>query len=400
MPVDTLTVPRTSAPLRWPVEPQTGGWYTDAEKQALLRVVEASLDWRHGWRGPEEEIFEAAFARRTSAAHAVAFNAGGTALEMVLHSLELTDGDEVVSCAVNFVGPHLAVIHQGGRLVLAEPDPLTLNLDPADVERVLSPRTRAILVTHWNGATADIQAFLDLAARNPHPQYGPPVVIVDAARACGATTPAGLPVGKEGWATVFSFERKKLMTTLGQGGMVTTDDEQLAEQLRRLRAYGGTGHWGTKQMLTGAQAAVGLVQLERLDEMLDARIGRAHRRSERLAGIGELTLPPTLHRREHVYYRYNLLVPDAWAGEGRYALMDRLAEQFGVGSMINDRPTYLSHALIRSRTEGQHCPRAEQLTGRLLCPILHPLITESEEEEICEAIRRSTEYLVVARPGT
>lgn len=320
----------------------------------------------------------------------MAFNSGGTALEMVLRYLRLAPGDEVVSCAINFVGPHIAVIGQGGTLVLAEPDPLTLNLDPADTERAVTPRTRAILVTHWNGATADLQPFLDLADRNPHPVHGPPVVIVDAARACGGRTATGARVGAEGWATVFSFESKKLMTTFGQGGMVTTNDETLAEPLRWLRTYGGREHWGTNQMMSKAQAAVGLVQLSRLDEMNTARIGRAHRRTRSLADVDELTLPPTLHERQHLYYRHSLLVPDGWAGAGRDELMNVLASQYGVGSIISDPPTYLGHRLIRDHTSGQHCPRADRLAARLLCPCLHPRMSPGDEAAICDAIRQAT----------
>ncbi|MEV7959062.1 DegT/DnrJ/EryC1/StrS family aminotransferase [Streptomyces sp. NPDC087532] len=392
MPTDATTVPRSRAPRRWPDDPPQGGWYTEAEQAALQEVLADSLSWQTGWRGNEHvAAFEDAFADKTRAQHAVAFNGGGPALEMILNCLDLQPGDEVVSCAMNFVGSHLPVIHQGGTLVLAEPDPLSLNLDPTDVEHRLSQRTRAILVTHWNGMAADLRPFLELAQRHPHPRYGPPAVIVDAARACGGTTPAGHPVGCEGWATIFSFETKKLMTTLGQGGMVTTNDPALAERLRRLRTYGGTEQWGTNQQLTKAQAAVGMVQLRRLDEMNAARITRAHERSSLLADTPHLTLPPTLSGGQHLYYRYNLLVPERWAGAGRTMLMEVLAEQYGLGSIINDRPTYLSHGYIRAHTQGQSCPRAELLASRLLCPCLHPQISAANEHEICNAIREATD---------
>ncbi|WP_446040140.1 DegT/DnrJ/EryC1/StrS family aminotransferase [Streptomyces sp. SID1121] len=391
MPTDLNTVPRSTAPLRWPVEPAQGGWYTDAEHGAAHQVFAESADWRTGWR-PEPYVsrFEEAFAAHAGAGFAVAFNSGGTALEMVLHDLQLAPGDEVISCALNFVGAHVAVIGQCGTLILAEPDPLSLNLDPSDTERVITPRTRVILLTHWNGMAADVRPFLDLAQRHPHPVHGPPLVIVDAARACGGTTPSGAPVGAEGWATIFSFETKKLMTTLGQGGMVTTNDPGLEERLRRLRTYGRSRHWGTNQLMTKAQAAVGLIQLARLDEMNDARIAQAHRRTTALADIPELTPPPVLHGRRHLYYRHNLLVPDTWAGAGRNDLMDVLAERYGLGSIVNDPPTYLGHDLVRHHTAGQRCPRAEQLAARLLCPCSHPQISRPEEEQINDAIRHAT----------
>nr|WP_251983048.1 DegT/DnrJ/EryC1/StrS family aminotransferase [Streptomyces violaceusniger] len=377
--------------MRWPVEPAQGGWYTNAEHEAAQKALTSSDDWRTGWKNTTTTAaFEDAFTSYTGAAFALTFNSGGTALEMLLRYLRLERGDEVVSCAINFVGPHLAVINQGGRLILAEPDPVTLNLDPVDTERVMSPRTRAILLTHWNGATADLRPFLDLANRHPHPVHGPPVVIVDAARACGGRTPSGMVVGAEGWATVFSFESKKLMTTFGQGGMVTTNDPALAERLRWMRTYGGREHWGTNQMLSKIQAAVGLVQLGRLDEMNAARIHRAHQRTKVLTGITELALPPALDDRTHVYYRHNLLVPTAWAGAGRDALMEMLAARHGVGSIVSDPPTYLGHQLIRAHTAGQDCPRAERLAARLLCPCLHPLMSETDEATVCDAIRATT----------
>jgi perosamine synthetase len=397
MPTNLTTVPRSVAALRWPVEPAQGGWYTEAEHEAVRKVLAESDDWRTGWKSAAyTDAFEASFTAHTGAGHAVAFNSGGTAMEMVLRYLKLEPGDEVISCAINFVGPHIAVIGQGGSLVLAELDPLTLNLDPADTERAISLRTRAILVTHWNGATADLRPFLDLAHRHPHPVHGPPVVIVDAARACGGRTPSGAIVGAEGWATVFSFESKKLMTTFGQGGMVTTNDQALAERLRWLRTYGGREHWGTNQMMSKAHAAVGLVQLLRLDEMNTARVARAHRRSRSLADVEELTLPPTLDGGRHLYYRHNLLVPESWADGGRDELMDVLASTYGVGSIISDPPTYLGHRLIRDHTSGQHCPRAERLAARLLCPCLHPRMSPADEAAICDAIRQATAHVARA----
>ncbi|MFE9661815.1 DegT/DnrJ/EryC1/StrS family aminotransferase [Streptomyces sp. NPDC005955] len=398
MPTNPATVPRSVAHLRWPVEPAQGGWYTEAEHQAVRRVLTESDDWRTGWKSAATAgVFEDAFASCTGTSHAVAFNSGGTALEMVLHCLQLSPGDQVISCAINFVGPHLAIIGRGGELILAEPEPNTLNLDVIDTERVITLRTRAILVTHWNGAAADLRPFLALAERHPHPVHGPPRVIVDAARCCGGRTPAGLPVGAEGWATVFSFESKKLMTTLGQGGMVTTNDHALAGRLRAVRTYGGSDLWGTNQMMTKTQAAVGLVQLARLDEMNAVRIDRAHRRTQRLSRVAELVLPPTQHDRQHLYYRHNLFVPETWAGQGRDELMNVLADRYGLGSIVSDPVTYLGHRLIRDHTAGQYCPRAEGLAARLLCPCLHPRMTPEDEAAVCEAIQRATEYVARTR---
>jgi len=145
-------------------------------------------------------------------------------------ALDLQPDDEVICPAVNFKGGPYAILGQGARLVFCEVDPRTLCADPEDVERRITPRTRAILVTHMNGLSADMDALLDVAERHPHPTHGPIKVIGDAARALGGEY-KGSPVGKKGWMTIFSFHTMKLMTTLGEGGMITTDDPELAQLL-------------------------------------------------------------------------------------------------------------------------------------------------------------------------
>lgn len=379
--------------LKWPRDPALGGWYTDAELTAAMGVITESMDWRVGFRAKQHECeFEEAFAAYTGTRHAVAFNGAGTALDMVLECLDLAPGDEIVSCAINFVGTHVSVLRAGARLVLCEPDPATLNLDPADLIRVLTPRTRAILVTHMNGLSADMDAILQIARSHPHPVHGRPVVIGDAARACGALYKSRR-VGSQGWATVFSFQSKKLMTTLGEGGMVTTDDQHLAERLARLRSFGKNRELGTNCKMTKAQAAVGLVQLARLDEMNTARIALARHRSALLAELtgasGDLAgvvIPAAPEGYRHLFYRYSLLTAPQQAGRARDEIIAVLESEYGVGCAIADPPTYRAHPLIAAHVAGQSCPVADQVGRRLLCPSLHPLMTFAEDAEIAHAV--------------
>ncbi|MFD7027453.1 DegT/DnrJ/EryC1/StrS family aminotransferase [Streptomyces sp. NPDC059917] len=370
----------------WADEPALGATYTQEEINAVIEALQESIDPHVGFRAKKHEMaFEDAFAASCEARFAVAYNGAGTALDMVLRCLNLQPGDEVISGALNFVGTHLAVTGQGGKLVLSEIDPNTLNLDPADVESRITDRTRAILVTHMNGLPADMDVLEDIVSRNLNPVHGPAKLIVDAARACGADDGAG-PVGARGWASVFSFQSKKLMTTLGEGGMVTTQDAGLAANLRRLRSFGKNQHWGSNYKMTKLQAAVGLVQLGRLGSMNDARIRLARRRSELLRAVHELTVPPELPGRRHVYYRYNLLVPEDWAGQLRDRVRQRLREEHGIGSVVADPPTYLTHPGIREHLGKPSFPVSESTAARLFCPPLHPSMSSSENDFICAAI--------------
>lgn len=377
----------------WKGEPALGAWYTEEEIAAATKAIRDSMDWNVGFSAKNEtEKFEKAFAEYVGTKYAVAINGAGTGLDLSIMCLAPEPNDEIISCAINFPGTHLAIIGQGAKLVLCEPHPRTFNIDPEDVERRITPRTRAILATHMNGLSADMDALLEIAERHPHPKYGPPKVISDAARACGGTY-KGNKIGKKGWMNVFSFHSKKLMTTLGEGGMITTDDPEVAEKIRRLRSFGGGESWGTNYKMTKVQAAVGLVQLERLDEMNAQRVKRAKQRTALLKDVPELTLPYEPPGYGHLYYLYTILLPPEWAGEKRDRLIRIMAEEYRIGCKIANPPTYKSNRLIREHTKGQKVPLSEEIGARLFCPSLHPLMTEEENEYIAATLSETIERL-------
>jgi len=378
---------------KWPGEPLLGGWYTEEEIEAVNKAIRDSLDPTvgFGFICREIEEFEAAFAQYCGTAEAVSINGAGTGLDMAMMCLDLEPGDEVIVPAINFRASAMAVVGQGGQVVWGEVDPRTFNLDPADVERRLTPRTRAIFPTHMNGLSAPMDDLLEIAERHPHPKHGPLKVIGDAARACGGGY-KGTKIGKKGWMTVFSFHTQKLMTTLGEGGALTTDDPEVARRLRGLRQFGsGTNGWGTNYKLTKVQAAVGLVQLRRLDEMIARRVELAHQRTGLLQGIPELTLPYEPPECDHTFYLYTLLVPREWAGAKRDRLMSILQEEYEVGCVVANPPVYAGVPFLREHTAGQELPLSDELGARLFCVAIHPRMTEEENEYIAAALWEAVE---------
>ncbi|MGD9496456.1 MAG: DegT/DnrJ/EryC1/StrS family aminotransferase [Armatimonadota bacterium] len=384
----------------YPGLPPLGGWFTEEEVEALLACVRDSMDWRTGFSGPEIAQFEEAFAQYCGVQHAVAVNSCGTGLDVSMMCLDLEPGDEVISPAITFRATHHAIIGQGGKLVMCEIDPATFNLDPADVEARMTQRTRAILAVHNNGLSAYMDELEAICEAHPHPKHGPPKVIGDAARAAGAGY-KGTKVGKMGWMNVFSFQTSKNMTTLGEGGMITTDDATIAERARRIRAFGaGQQQWGTNYRMTRPQAAVGLVQLRRLDAMNDRRRDRAQRLTELLSGIEELTLPTEPEGCHHVYYGYTIMVPEAWAGAGRQRLMDWLQSERGVGTVVMNNPTYKQDKLIASLGYGPEQVPVSELTGeRLFCLSLHPLMTDDDLQYIAGSVAEGVEFVASAMAG-
>lgn len=372
----------------YPSLPPLGGWYTEEEIEAVVACMRDSMDWRKGFGGPEIGQFEEAFAAYCGVKHAIAFNSCGTGLDASMMCLDLEPGDEVISPAITYAATHLAILGQGAKLVMAEIDPATMNIDPADVEKRMTDRTRAILAVHNNGLSADMDALQAVAEAHPNPRHGPAKVIGDAARACGGGY-KGTKVGKAGWMNIFSFQTSKNMTTLGEGGMVTTDDDEVARRCRAYRSFGaGEPLWGTNYRMIRLQGAVGLIQLRRLDEMNARRRDRAHKMTELLSDIPELTLPSEPEGYYHVYYGYTIMVPEDWATGKRQQLMEWLQNERGVGTVVMNNPTYKHNAYLATLGFDPASIPVSELTGeRLFCLSIHPLMTDDDLEYITGAVR-------------
>ncbi len=376
----------------WWGEPNFGSWYTEEEIEAVVAAIRESMHWSAGF-GPDPETvteFEKAFADYCGARHAVAVTNCGTGLDMAMICLDLQPGDEVICPAINYKASQMIVLGRGGKVVFCDIDPETLNADPADVEKRITPNTRAICPVHLTGLAAPINELLDIAERHPHPVYGPPKIIGDAARSCGASY-HGIKVGAREWATSFSFHSQKLMTTLGEGGMVVTNDDKVAARMRDLCHYGGEYDWGMNFRMNKVQAAAGLVQLKRLDDMNTRRRQVAHRRHTLLAGVPEITLPYEPPGYEHLFYVYPVLVQPDWAGEKRDRILSIMQEKYGIVCSVTNRPTYRRWSYIAEKCGIPDLPVSEDVGRRLFCPPLHPQLTEEQEMYICASLLETIE---------
>ncbi|HOZ45354.1 MAG TPA: DegT/DnrJ/EryC1/StrS family aminotransferase [Candidatus Hydrogenedentes bacterium] len=372
----------------WSGEPLLGSVYGEEEVDAAVGAIRESMDVTKGFGFTASSIqaFEQAFANYIGTKHAIAINSAGPGLDMAMRYLRLEPGDEVIVPAVNFVAAPLAVIGAGGQVVWGEVDSKTFQLDPSDVEKRITPRTRAIFPVHMNGLSAPMDDYLELAQRYPHPKHGPLAVVGDAARACGGGY-KNTKIGKAGLMTVFSFHTMKNMVTLGEGGMITTDDDDAAAFCRSTRFYGGeTEDWGTSNVMTKVQAAVGLVQLRKLDTFIANRRQIAHRRHELLEGIPNIMLPFEPMECYHSFYLYTCLVSAEWAGEKRDALMKMMDEEFHVRCVIANPPVYTYRKILREHTAGQSLPRSEDIGKRLFCVPIHPMMSEHDNEYIAAAL--------------
>lgn len=364
---------------------------SDREADAVREVILS------GWiaQGPKVREFEEAFAEFVGTREAVAVSSCTAALHLSLAALDIGEGDEVILPSFTFVASANVVLYQRARPVLADIDLETFTIDPEDVERCISPRTKAIMPVHLFGLAADMTPLLDLAER-----HGVPVV--EDAACAHAATDRGRTAGALGLAGCFSFHPRKLMST-GEGGMITTDDAALARRLRTLRSQGGSveayerhaagsvrepsfAELGYNYRMTDIQAAIGLVQLSKAEEMLRRRRLLAERYGQVLAGLRGLRLPVEPPRARHTYQSYVIRILDE-SPLDRDELMERLQAR-GISTRRGTTAIHLE-PLYRDLipVEPAFLARSTEAERTTLALPLYPSMSEAEQQFVTSALR-------------
>lgn len=350
------------------------------EAQAVYDVVLS------GWLAQGEKVrqFEERFAEYVGVKHAVTFFNGTVALHGILLALGIGPGDEVIVPTFTFISTATSVIHAGATPVFADIDPRTFNISPSDVEAKLTANTKAIMPVHYAGQPADMKPILEIAHRRGIP------VIEDAAEAHGADY-MGKKAGSWSTAGMFSFTPNKNMTT-GEGGMVTTDDDALADKLRLLRNHGydktvGPYHHilvGYNYRMTDLQGALGCVQLGKLPEILAMKRANAEYLSDRLDRIPGISSPFVAPDRTHSYMLYSILVDEDVTGVSRDDLQRQLLER-GINTRVCFPPLHTQPALIPF-ARSTAFPAANRASSEVLSLPFHPKLSREDFDFIAGRI--------------
>lgn len=352
-----------------------------------------------GWltQGPKVAAFEKAFAARHGVGHALATTSCTTALHLALLAAGVGPGDEVIVPAFTWVATANAAVYCGATPVFADVDPATFNIDVADLARRLTPRTRAVIAVHLFGLPADIEAIRAVLPASV-------VIVEDAACAAGAVY-RGRPAGGLGAVAAFSFHPRKSITT-GEGGMVTTDDAALAGRAEVLRNHGASvseevRHRGPKPYLlpdfdvlgfnyrmTDLQAAVGLVQLGKLDRFIDERARWAAWYRERLAGLDWLRLPDEPEGGRHAWQAFVTYVDPDRAPAPRNRIMEILQEQ-GIATRPGTHAVHmLGYYRNRFGLRPDDFPGARDCDRNSLAIPLHNRMSPEDYAYVADALHR------------
>lgn len=328
--------------------------------------------------GPEVQAFEEEFAAWNGARFGVGVASGTDALSLALRACDVGPGDEVIVPPFTFMATAGAVSGLGARPVFCDIQADTFNLDPAQIEKYITPRTRAIQVVHLYGHPADMGAILEIAQKHNLR------VIEDCAQATGAEL-GGRKVGTLGDLGCFSFFPSKNLGGVGDGGMVLTQDESLAERIRCLRGHGSRRKYfhdelGTNSRLDEIQAAVLRIKLTYLSNWNNARRAVAQAYRELLEG----SVRPPVEREgcHHVYHQFTIRT------QGRDSLMDQLNHQ-GIGAVIYyPRALHLQKVYAQFGHKAGDFPVTDQAQDEVLSLPMYPELSREQVEQVAQAVNR------------
>lgn len=390
--------------------------YGDEEIQAAVEVLRSGKLARQS--GSKVSQFEAAFAERFQVKHAVATSSGTAAIHVALAALGIGPGDDVINTPHCFIGTATPVVHAGAVPVFADIDPRTYNMYPVSIESRITPYTKAIIPVHLNGLPADMDPILEIAHRHNLS------IVEDAAQAHGAEYKGRL-AGTIGDIGCFSFWEDKLITTAGEGGMVITNNDELAQRARQFHHHGEErrdGDYyqmerlyhhetlGYNYRMTEIQGAIGLVQLGRLDEYIAIRRERAHQLTDLLEQVDGVIPPYEPPDTRHVYYKYVIRLD-------RTALTvtarDFVAALRGEGihcsrrypTPLHQQPVFVNHRGFGESTApyehpwypgktsyGSGSPNAEQLPEDLVMITMRPTYTPKDILDIAAGVAKVVYY--------
>lgn len=336
-------------------------------------------------QGPKVSEFEEKFAEYIGVKHAVAVSSGTTALHLALLAADIGPNDEVITTPFTFAATGNSILYVGAKPVFIDIDSKTYNLNPEYIEKAITDKTKAIMPVHLYGQPAEMDSIKKIAE-----EYDL-IIIEDAAQAHGALY-KDKKTGSLGYMGCFSFYPTKNMTT-SEGGIITTDNEEIAEKTRVLRSHGESERYthvvlGYNFRMTDIAAAIGVVQLKRLDKFNERRIENAKYLTEQINKINGITTPFVASQSTHVYHQYTIRV-----GKSKRDELIEFLHKEGIGTGIHYPTPIYNQKLYKDLGFSVSCPEAEAASAEVLSLPVHPLLEKNDLEKIVSVLKEASKQL-------
>ena len=365
-------------------------YWDEQDVEKVTEAIKKGVNWA---TGPNVQQFENLLAGYVGVNYALTFNSGTSALHAILLSYGIGKGDEVIVPSFTFIATANAPLFVGAKPVFAEIEERTYGLDPEDIERKITPKTKAIMPIHYGGCSCLIEELRGIADK-----YNL-ILIEDAAESLGASINSK-KVGSFGGAAMFSFCAPKVITT-GEGGAVVTNSEEIYERLKLIRSHGRaetSDYFSTSEYLeyvalgynfrmSNLTAALGVAQLEKIDRVIELRREKAGHMTQRLSHAEGIILPTAPNSFLHLYQMYTIRVKGG--KEQRDSLMTYL-NQRGIGTKVYFDPIHLTQFYRKKfGYKGGELPVTERVSQEVLTLPMYPTLSEDEINYIAESIEAS-----------
>jgi perosamine synthetase len=350
-----------------------------------IKEVEAVLKSGFIAQGPKVAEFEGKFADYIGTRHAIATSSGTTALHVALLCAGIGKGDEVITTPFSFAATANSVLYVDAKPVFADIDPKTYNINPEKIEEAITDKTKAIMPVHLYGQPADMDPICKIAENHNLK------VIEDAAQAHGAVY-HGKKAGSIGNMACFSFYPTKNITT-GEGGVITTDDDAFDKDARALRAHGESERYehvilGYNFRMTDIAAAIGIVQLKRLDEFNEKRIENAEYLTEHINTIEGIEPPYVAKNVKHVFHQYTIMVKD-----GKRDELKEFLNNEGIGTGIHYPKPIYKQKLYENLGYVAECPEAEKAAEEVLSIPVNPTLSAEDLGKIVSVLEDASDKI-------
>ncbi len=392
-----------------------GSIYDEAEEKAVIEAMHQDTLTM----GPKVAQFQTEFAKMCGVKHAKAVTSCTTGMHVATQTFDIKEGDEVIVTPITFIATSLVVLKEKGRPVYADINPRTFNIDPESVAKKVTNKTKAIYVVHYGGQVVDMDPIMEIAKKHNL------LVMEDCAHAHGAEY-KGRKSGSLGDIGVFSFHSLKNMTTCGEGGMLTTNNDEFAGAIDSLRCmnmkdwdvnqkqwqFGEAvinkqsildywlpshfdvepwkGHFGNNYRMNEIQAAVGITQLAKLEMLTNKRREIGHRITEGISGIKGVT--PVFEEKwaKHVFHLYTVCIEEEELGASRDEFLRVLYKEEGIQGILHYQPTFHLSILKKMGYDPYQCPNATQFFYKREFNLpIHPRLTDEEVEMIIQGVRNA-----------
>jgi len=365
------------------------------EEDDIAEVVD-SLKSNWITKGPKTQKFETQFAEYIGVKHAIAVNSCTAGLHLALVAAGLGEGDEVITTPMTFASSANVIIHTGATPVFADIDPATMNIDVNEIRKKITPRTKALIPVHIAGHPCEMDEIMEIARE--HNLF----VLEDAAHAV-YTKYKGTLIGSIGNATAFSFYATKNLAT-GEGGMITTNDDALAEKIRIMSTHGmsrnawnrysASGSWyyeilypGFKYNMTDVTAALGITQLAKLERMQGVRLEIAERFNEEFGKMPELEIPVEEEYARHAWHLYILKLNLEKLSIDRTDFIEELKKE-QIGTSVHFIPlTMQPYYRDKFGFQKGDFPQAEATFERIISLPLYPKMSKQDTEDVIDAVK-------------